>query len=314
MPKSPDLHLTLGQSCNLKCEHCEFWRHRPSRTRLKKNEITGILREYAELFPGGTVQVGTSGEPLANPDDTFFVAGYAKSKWLRTHINTNGTLVLDHLSKIIDTIDEITVSIDSDDPKVHDTFRGVEGTWDLAIEAVKTLAPLMKVSVAAIAHRGTYQRLSALHDMVKGLGAVQFSVSLASPAYGALQHNDFFENYRLRGRDVDTFIDELTKIPDCANEDWLHVARAYWETIDRTGERIGTAVCGAIDQMIVVNEEKTMRSCYSTIHQGFTWTRHGDMAAFWSGREARRQGMLGCRMACGASACACKYSQKQGES
>jgi heme b synthase len=129
----------LTKKCNLKCAHCRAEAEDYSFTgELKLDEIKGVLDNITSNY--SPILVLTGGEPLYR-DDIFDIAKYAADKGLRTALATNGTLID---AKIADRIKEakiarVSISIDGIDAKSHDSFRGVEGAFNGALNGAGLL-------------------------------------------------------------------------------------------------------------------------------------------------------------------------------
>lgn len=80
----------------------------------------------------------SGGEPLLRKDLSI-LAKKASSYGCLISMNTNGTLLKSsRASEIADTFDAVVISLDGP-KKIHDKIRGVAGTYDKAIEAIKLL-------------------------------------------------------------------------------------------------------------------------------------------------------------------------------
>ena len=131
-----EVNLELTHRCNLRCKMCGVWGKGVDR---ELKELTA--EEYLNLF-GQMKDIGVrlvtlaGGEPFIRKD-LFEIVGAAKSQGLICNVFTNATLI-DHsaIEKIFENrIDKIIVSIDGIGP-VHDSIRGVPGSFNKAIEAL----------------------------------------------------------------------------------------------------------------------------------------------------------------------------------
>ena len=120
--------------CNMKCLFCEWW----------KNDIPELPTKKALAAIDSVCNLGVpffdlnGGEPLLRKD-LIVLAKRVASHGCLVSMNTNGTLLnKDRVSKIADVFDTVVVSLDG--PKdVHDKIRGVTGTYDKAVEAIRLL-------------------------------------------------------------------------------------------------------------------------------------------------------------------------------
>jgi heme b synthase len=129
----------LTKRCNLKCVHCRAEADNSSFTgELKPDVIKRILDDIASFY--SPIMVLTGGEPLYR-NDIFEIAGYATGKGLRTALATNGTLIDKTIASEIKNsgISRVSISIDGTDAAAHDSFRGVAGAFDAALNGARLL-------------------------------------------------------------------------------------------------------------------------------------------------------------------------------
>ena len=142
----PPLRLVFWETtagCNLECVHCRRLdvAHELMRNDLSTEEGRRLIDQIAEV--GRPVLVFSGGEPLLRPD-LFELAERAKNRGLLTALATNGTLIDEPLARRIAAagFDRVSVSLDGADAATHDRFRGLDGSFDLAIRALNLLRGL----------------------------------------------------------------------------------------------------------------------------------------------------------------------------
>ncbi len=120
--------------CNMRCVFCEWWK--TDTPELSTKEALAAIDSVCSL--GVPFFDLSGGEPLLR-NDLITLAKRAASHGCLVSMNTNGTLLNeDRVSEVADNFDLVVVSLDG--PKeVHDKIRGVAGTYDKAIEAIKLL-------------------------------------------------------------------------------------------------------------------------------------------------------------------------------
>ena len=81
----------------------------------------------------------TGGEPLVR-EDIFDLSAHASKKGLMVVFGTNATTLDDKAAREMDKagVAGIGISIDSAGPKYHDSFRGMEGAWERAMEGIES--------------------------------------------------------------------------------------------------------------------------------------------------------------------------------
>ena len=123
--------------CNLHCKHCCVREFQSKQGRsMTIQDIQSISMQADEL--GFAQFVISGGEPLIYPNFDEIVKAIDPQKFYIT-TDTNGWCLdwkrAKHLKSI--GVDKVQVSIDSLDRETHDKFRGREGSWELAINAIR---------------------------------------------------------------------------------------------------------------------------------------------------------------------------------
>ncbi|HSV97319.1 MAG TPA: radical SAM protein [Spirochaetota bacterium] len=129
----------LTKRCNLRCAHCRA----EADDSLFSGELDtasalGVVDEIAAF--ASPILVLTGGEPLYRAD-LFEIARYAGAKGLRTALATNGTLIDGRVARAIREagFGRASISIDGSSAASHDGFRGIPGSFDLALAGARLL-------------------------------------------------------------------------------------------------------------------------------------------------------------------------------
>ncbi|NOY64922.1 MAG: radical SAM protein [Nitrospirae bacterium] len=127
----------LTKRCNLLCPHCYINAVPDSTEELSTDEAMLVIDELTYLNHN-LMLILTGGEPMLRRD-IFDIVSYASESGFITVMGSNGT-VLDRQS--ITALKEaglkgIGISIDSVQKEYHDTFRGLEGSWEASIETLR---------------------------------------------------------------------------------------------------------------------------------------------------------------------------------
>ena len=147
------VHLEISSKCNLRCLYCYYFDNPAvDYTNLPTEQW---LQFFAELGSIAVMNVSLSGgEPFLRPDLTDLIEGIIQNK-MRFSINSNGTLIDDHIAEYIagtHRCNYVQVSIDGASPKVHDSCRG-NGSFVKAVRGIKTLQRHgVKVAVRVTLH------------------------------------------------------------------------------------------------------------------------------------------------------------------
>jgi MoaA/NifB/PqqE/SkfB family radical SAM enzyme len=201
------ISLFLTYACNLRCPMCGQWGDEGSfkefstetlRSRLTPEEIKHLVDEVASFRPNITF---FGGEPMIYKGWTD-IAAYIKTKKMRCNIVTNGTFLERYAKEIVDTqLDEIILSLDGIG-KVHDTMRGVEGTFARLSKGVRAINaykheigaknPIMNVNctIFEINQHSLREIAEAAGEM--GISNITFHHTLFLPRADFDRHNTYF--------------------------------------------------------------------------------------------------------------------------
>lgn len=138
--------LVLTFKCNLSCKMCVLQgdmglcKNYPG---MKEDKNLSLLK-WQKIIDGfykySPSIIFFGGEPLLY-SGWYEIAKYAKSKGLRLNLPTNGTLVENNAEKLLEVMDNIDFSIDGTEA-IHDSIRGVAGTFKKVISGIKCLQEL----------------------------------------------------------------------------------------------------------------------------------------------------------------------------
>ena len=137
--KAPMLVIwEVTQACDLACVHCRA-SAQPERNAHELTTEQGYrLLDEIRSF-GEPLMVFTGGDPLKRPD-LFDLIRYSVGLGLRTNVTPSATPLL--TEQAIDGfraagVTRMAISVDGPDAASHDDFRGVPGTFDRAILALR---------------------------------------------------------------------------------------------------------------------------------------------------------------------------------
>ncbi len=172
----------LTRNCNLNCIHCRAKATLgPHQGELTTEECKKIIDDIAS-FASPTV-ILTGGEPLMR-EDLFEIIRYGNEKGLRLVIAVNGTLLdRDKALMLKETgIQRVSMSVDGKDGRSHDSFRGVQGSFDAVVRAGKVLREIgLPFQINTTVTRLNVDDLGEIYEFVKAIGAVAWHVFLLVP-------------------------------------------------------------------------------------------------------------------------------------
>lgn len=128
----------MTRACDLACVHCRAAaQSKRSHFELTSAEGFRLLDQIAELGP--KVFVITGGDPLKR-DDVYDMIAYAKKIGLEPSVTPSATPLLtpEAIAKMKDHgVARLAISLDHFRREDHDSFRRVDGSFDLTIRAIE---------------------------------------------------------------------------------------------------------------------------------------------------------------------------------
>lgn len=173
----------LTRACALACIHCRAEAQpRPHPEELTTAEAYEVVDQLADLKP--PVLVLTGGDPLMRAD-LFDIASRAISRGLRVAVSPTTTALVtrERLERLRDLgVTMVHVSLDGADATTHDGFRGVPGTYQRVIQALRDLRDLgIPVQVGTTLGRHNLHQLEQMSELLHGYGIRMWSVFYLVP-------------------------------------------------------------------------------------------------------------------------------------
>ncbi|MFC1804886.1 radical SAM protein [Candidatus Omnitrophota bacterium] len=162
--------------CNLKCRHC--WINPPytDNTDVKDDEISlGQLISALEECRGlGMKSVKISGGEPFTRSDIFELLNYLKENKISFTMETNATLVREKEARALKEAGarHVAVSIDGPNTQIHESLRGVPGSFNDTLEGMRHLVKEgLNTQVIIALWRGNKEHLKSTIVLAKALGA-----------------------------------------------------------------------------------------------------------------------------------------------
>ncbi|HEY1218256.1 MAG: TIGR04053 family radical SAM/SPASM domain-containing protein [Bryobacteraceae bacterium] len=182
----------VTQACDLACVHCRA----SAQSERNQNELTTeqgyrLLDEIRRF--GEPLMVFTGGDPLKRPD-LFDLARYAVKIGLRTNVTPSATPLL--TNQAIDQFKEagisrMAISVDGPDAVTHDDFRGIPGTFDRAIIALRHARDIgLDTQFQTTVTRRNMHRLPEVAEIVKEVRSKMWSLFFLIVTGRALEDDD----------------------------------------------------------------------------------------------------------------------------
>lgn len=163
-----NVYWEMTTACDLACQHCraEAIPHRDP-LELTTEEGKALMRDVKEM---GSMMILTGGDPMKRPD-LFELIAYAREIRLPLGItpSTTPTLTRDAVQEFRKLgVIAMGVSLDGPNPEVHDTFRGVAGTFEHSKNALQWAREShIPVQVNTTVTRETLPHLNALYRLLR---------------------------------------------------------------------------------------------------------------------------------------------------
>lgn len=132
-----NVYIEATRLCNLSCLHCY---NESGPGYCKELDTKAMFRLINSLAKLGVLEiVFTGGEPLVRKD-IFELIKHAKEKNIEFSLFTNGTLLDEQKVKKLKRLEPkmVAVSLESDDPTVHDKIRG-RGSFSKTLRGIRLL-------------------------------------------------------------------------------------------------------------------------------------------------------------------------------
>jgi MoaA/NifB/PqqE/SkfB family radical SAM enzyme len=193
MPLSIQFEVT--SKCNLRCKHCYNKSGEPSSNDKMTNERWLFLCQEI-VKDGGIFQATFSGgEPLLLGKTLWRMLDILHDDNTVFNLLTNGYLVT---SQVVEKLRRynfywVQISIDSPIPKQHDSFRGVNGSWQKAVNASYLIANNgIPLRIASTVTRESLDMLEEYVQMAINLGASYLAIGEVLPSGNAFKDSNLF--------------------------------------------------------------------------------------------------------------------------
>ena len=161
--------LEVSSLCNYKCIMCPFPQNKKEEFKFSVEDLLKILKDITNYTSKKLDLTIFGGEPLLWKKLEEFIVKLDKSK-INPLLNTNGSLLtLNRIKKLKDAgLRNFIISLESIDPKVHDYYRGKNGSFREIIKSIDRIHEVYKgeqtITVLPILMERNY---NDLHKMIK---------------------------------------------------------------------------------------------------------------------------------------------------
>jgi radical SAM protein with 4Fe4S-binding SPASM domain len=172
----------LTRKCNLKCSHCYI---NASPTELKDElnteESKQLIDQIAQV--SRPLLILSGGEPFLR-NDVYELIRYGTQKGLRMGLGSNGGLIDAKVARDLKEagVKTVSISLDSTVPAQHDAFRGVPGSWNKAVDAIKALRENdILVQVNTTLTQDNYNQIDDIMSLTEQIGVENFHLFFLVP-------------------------------------------------------------------------------------------------------------------------------------
>jgi AdoMet-dependent heme synthase len=172
----------LTRKCNLKCSHCYInATQNELKDELTTEESKQLIDQIAQV--SRPLLILSGGEPLLRKD-VYELIRYGTEKGLRMGLGSNGCLIDAKVARDLKEagIKTVSISLDSHVAAQHDEFRGVAGSWEKALNAIKVLRENdVLVQVNTTLTQQNYSQIDEIMTLAEQVGVENFHLFFLVP-------------------------------------------------------------------------------------------------------------------------------------
>jgi AdoMet-dependent heme synthase len=193
----------VTQACDLICLHCRACAQ-PYRSPFELSTLEGerLIDQVAELE--APVFVLTGGDPLKRPD-IYDLVEYATQAGVRTSMTPSATPLLtrEAVARLqLCGLTRLALSLDGSTAEIHDSFRGILGSFGLTLDAVRWANELrLPVQIDTTLTRRNLGDFDAMVALLKERNIAMWSVFFLVPT-GPEEFEQVFEKLDAISQDV----------------------------------------------------------------------------------------------------------------
>lgn len=175
-----NVYWEITRACALACRHCRAEAvPGADPMQLTFDEGVAFLSQIAEFGQPMPQLILTGGDPLTRPD-LFELIAEAHQLGIGISITPAATPLLtrEMLVRLKESsVEGLGLSLDGSNAERHDSIRGVPGTFDRTIQAMRWAQELeMPLQVNTLAAAETADDIPAIYELLKSLGVARWSL------------------------------------------------------------------------------------------------------------------------------------------
>lgn len=139
MTRPVHFYAQINERCNVKCQHCAYWRLDTYRSEMTLQEWQQALSSIKDFVGGYSINF-SGGEPLIQKD-FFELILWCHENGILWGVTTNGSpLTRKNVSKLVKARPlNINISVDAPHAELHDELRGYPGLFAKLCDGIKYL-------------------------------------------------------------------------------------------------------------------------------------------------------------------------------
>jgi len=215
-----EISINPHYACNQKCTFC-YAKHEITNSsdikqnyKMSYNDYVSFLKSdgWNNVFSVNIV----GGEPLLDAESTFKLLDLLNDNFLIS-LSTNGTAQPGKEKEIISKLSkynmEISVSLQSSNPAIHDSITGLHSSYDTCIRFLKEATKKCeRLVVRSVVIKENINDLFELAKLAKEIGASGFAALYPMPIYG-MSYNNYLQQ-RIVLNKFDSIMKKIKKLDD----------------------------------------------------------------------------------------------------
>ncbi|UCG25061.1 MAG: radical SAM protein [Chloroflexota bacterium] len=193
----PIVILMPHSSCNCRCVMCDIWKGNADQKQLSQTDIESLLVAFGTFGTRWVVMSG--GEALMNRNLFELCQLLRENGIQKITILSTGLLLKKYARQVVDSLDEVIVSLDGSEP-VHDAIRRVPRAYERlfeGVQAVKALDPDFAISGRCVIQRLNFADWPNIVDAARHIGLEQISFLAADVSTDAFNRPDLWDDERI---------------------------------------------------------------------------------------------------------------------
>lgn len=156
----PLVVLYLTDGCNSRCVTCDIWRN--PRRNMAMPLVESIAAAFSELGVKWVLLSG--GEAMQHPQWDE-IARRFRAAGAHVMLLTNGLLLRKQIDSVLDSVDELIVSLDGGNAATYEAIRGIDG-FDLVMEGIRAARRRgMPVTTRTTIQRSNYHEIPQIIEV-----------------------------------------------------------------------------------------------------------------------------------------------------